>query len=446
MAKDMTIGSPAKVMVHFTIPIVLGNFFQQLYNIVDSIIVGNYIGADALGAVGITSSITFLFVALATGSTIGASVIISQLYGAKAYGRMKTAIYTTLVAMLGLSLVLTAAGLGLHRWILTVLKTPSELYQDAADYLMIYVAGTVFLFYYNAFNAVFNALGDSKIPLIFLLCSSVLNVVLDLYMVITLDMGVAGAAWATVISQAVSAVLSAVVLLRRIHAMQITEPHRIFDRSCFGTICRVAIPSTIQQSIVSVGILMIQSVINSFGPAVIAGCAAAMKVDNVTVMPFINISNAMGNYAAQNLGAGKAERVRPGLRVALIMDLVVWGVILLLFQCFPEVFVSAFVNAEQTDPQVIAVGATYLRLVSVINLIFAIMILLNGLLKGAGDMRVFLFITLLNLGIRVLFSFILAAFIGWTAVCWALLIGWGCGLIVAVWRYRSGAWEHQKLI
>ena len=142
MAKDMTIGSPAKVMVRFTIPIVLGNFFQQLYNIVDSIIVGNYIGADALGAVGITSSITFLFVALATGSTIGASVIISQLYGAKAYGRMKTAIYTTLVAMLGLSLVLTAAGLGLHRWILTVLKTPSELYQDAADYLMIYVAGT----------------------------------------------------------------------------------------------------------------------------------------------------------------------------------------------------------------------------------------------------------------------------------------------------------------
>ena len=446
MAKDMTVGSPARAMLLFTLPMVAGNLFQQMYNVADSVIVGNFVGADALGAVGVTSSVTFLFVALATGASLGASVVISQLYGAKEIQRMQTAIVTTLWSVLVLALVLMGLGLALCTWLLRALSTPPEAFADAETYLRIYLYGTLFLFYYNGFNAVYHALGDSKTPLLFLIFSSVLNVGLDLYMVIVLQMGVAGAAWATVISQALAAALSGLVLRRRLRQAQINLQGARFDRHCLVMLGRSAVPSTIQQSIVSLGTLLVQSVINSFGVVVLSGCSAASKVDNIAMTPIANVANAMGNYTAQNMGAKKPERIPAGLRAGILINLGIVLVIFCILQLFPAQLVGAFVDTDLTDPEVISVGVTYLRIFSCINILFALMTILNGVLKGAGDLRWFLFITVLNLGVRVVAAFLLAAPLGWTAVCWSQLIGWLSGLAVVLPRYRSGRWRQKSLI
>ncbi|MDD3165542.1 MAG: MATE family efflux transporter [Oscillospiraceae bacterium] len=445
MAKDMTIGKPAGVLVRFAIPMIIGNLFQQLYNIVDSIIVGNFVGSDALAAVGVTSTITFLFVALGIGASLGASVVISQLFGAKKLAEMKNAIVTFLIAMVVFASVLTVLGLSLHRWILARMDTPANIFDDADSYLRIYIAGVLFLFCYNAFTAVFNAMGESRIPLYFLIGSSLLNVVLDLYFVAVLSMGVAGAAIATVISQVVSALMCGAVLLSRLR--RIALPGRAaFDRHIFCTICRVAVPSTLQQCIVSLGMILIQSVVNGFGSAVIAGYSAAVKVDNLATAPLANISNAVSNYTAQNVGADKPERVRGGIIAALLLAGAMVVVVFLLLQLFPRALIGAFVDAAVTDPQVLSVGVRYLRIVACINVLFALMMVCNGVLKGAGDLRFFVCITLVNLFLRVLAAYALAPVIGWTAVCWSLLIGWGVGSALSLLRLRSGQWKTKKLV
>jgi putative MATE family efflux protein len=446
MERDMTKGAPARTMLYFSLPMVAGNLFQQMYNVADSMIVGNFVSADALGAIGVTSSVTFLLVALATGVSMGASVVIAQLYGAQKRDQMESAISTALRGILVLALILGVAGLLLHSALLRALSTPAENFADAETYLRIYLYGTLFLFLYNACNAVFHAIGDSRTPLLFLIFSSVLNVVLDLFAVITLQMGVAGAAWATVFSQALAAVLCTVILVRRLGTMGLEIRRGGFDRHCLWLLCRSAIPSTIQQSIVSVGTLLVQSVINSFGAVVLNGISAASKIDNIAMTPIANVSNAMSNYTAQNIGAGKPERVPAGLRAGILINLGIVLIIFVLLQLFPAQLIGAFMDTDLTDPQVIAVGVTYLRFFACINLLFALMTVLNGVLKGAGDLRWFLFITVLNLGVRVIAAFLLAAPLGWSTIYWSQLIGWLSGLVVVVPRYCSGKWKEKSLI
>lgn len=261
----MTQDNPAKSLFFFAVPMVLGNLFQQFYNIVDSIIVGNFVGADALAAVGASTSITFLFVALATGMSVGSSVVISQYFGAGQYGKMKTAISTVVLVMLGASGLLSVVGSVFHQDILRFMGTPENILPDASSYLNIYFFGLVFLFLYNTFTAVFNALGDSKKPLGFLIFSSLLNVGLDLLFVTVFHMGVAGVAYATLIAQGVSCVLSFLVLMRDLKRMELKEEFSWFDLPTLGKIARIAVPSTIQQSIVSFGMIFVQTLVNSFG-------------------------------------------------------------------------------------------------------------------------------------------------------------------------------------
>lgn len=445
MAGNMTEGNPGKKLFLFAVPMVLGNIFQQLYNIADSVIVGNYVGADALAAVGASTSITFLFIAVATGVGIGASVIISQLFGAKQFGKMKSAIYTILISILVLSSLLMILGLACSNLILNGMNTPKEIIGDASVYLRIYFMGIVFLFLYNTLTSIFNALGESKIPLFFLMFSSLLNIVLDLVFVIRFSMGVAGVAIATLIAQGLSAIMSLCVLIYRIHKMQITEKSRFFDAQILFRICHVAIPSTIQQSIVSIGMILVQSLVNKSGAVVMAGYAAATKIDSIAIMPMVNVGSAMSTFTAQNIGAQKAERVPKGLKAAWFMILGIGLSITLLLFVYGDVLIGAFVDTE-SNLDVIKVGVEYLRVVSVFYIVMGTMNIFNGVLRGAGDMKVFMISTLCNLSSRVILAYALSYLVGADAIWWSIPAGWFVGLIIAVMRFLTGKWKEKRLI
>lgn len=445
MAKDMTRGNPGKTLFFFAIPMILGNIFQQLYNIVDSVVVGKFVGPDALAAVGASGSITFLFIAVALGMSIGASVYISQLFGARKYGKMKTAISTILVAMLVISIILMLIGLLLNKVILKFMNTPSNILADAQVYLQIYFLGIVFLFLYNTLTAIYNGLGESKIPLYFLILSSFINIVLDLVFVLQFHMGVAGVAWATLIAQGVSAVVSFMNLIWRIKKLEIKDEFSYFSAKDFISMCRIAIPSTIQQSILSVGMLLVQALVNSYGSVVVAGYTAATKIDSIAIAPMVNVGNAASNFTAQNIGADKTERVREGYKAGLFMVTVIGVSIAVLQFIFGELFLGYFVRAKE-HPEVIRVGMEYLRVVSSFYFMMGIMNVSNGVLRGAADMKTFMICTLCNLTVRVVLAYTASIFIGENAIWWAIPAGWFVGFCVAYVRLRSGKWKNKSVI
>lgn len=445
MVKDMTVGSPSRILFFFAMPMILGNLFQQLYNIVDSVVVGNFVGADALAAVGASYPITFLFVAIAIGASTGCSVVISQLFGAKRYGEMKTAVYTSLFSIGGLGLVLMGIGLLISTPILRLLGTPENIFADSAVYLNIYFLGAGFLFLYNTLTAVFNALGDSKSPLIFLAIASVVNIGLDLLFVIEYQMGVAGVAWATLIAQALSSALSLLFLLRRLRRMESAEAHRLYDLRMLTRMLRIAVPSMIQQSIVSLGMLFVQALVNSFGSTVVAGYTAATKIDSIAMMPMLNISNAVSSFTAQNIGAGKPERVKKGYRAALLLMVVIGLAITGCLFLFGADFMSLFVDANVSQ-RVIDVGVEYLRVVSVFYIVMGGMFSTNGLLRGAGDVKVFMASTLCNFVCRVTCAYAFASLLGAGSIWWSIPMGWSLGLLISFLRYRSGKWAGKSLV
>ena len=442
---DMINGNPTTSLIAFTLPVILGNLFQQLYNIVDSVVVGRCVGEEALAAVGTSSSITFLFIAIATGLSIGSGVVISQLFGAQEYKRMKTSIYTSLVSIVAISSLLTIVGVLMHMQILRIMNTPAQVMDDAAVYLKIYFYGLVFLFLYNVTNAVFNALGRSKIPLVFLTFSSVLNIVLDLVFVIRYHMGVAGVAWATLISQALSALGSLIVLLRLVSKFRTEERASVFHYEDLRRIGTVALPSMIQQSIVSVGIVCVQSLVNSFGSVVMAGYAAASKIDNIAINPMVNIGNAVSTFTAQNIGAGKVERVKQGYRAGILMNAVICTILLGIVVIFGRSVIGMFMDGGTANGS-IEIGVEYIRVVYIFYFLMGFMNVTNGVLRGAGDIGYFMFATLCNFVSRVALAYIMANFIGMRAVWWSIPLGWMIGLVVSRARYRSGKWKSKSLV
>lgn len=445
MIRDMTQGSPSKIMIFFTIPIILGNLFQQLYNIVDSVVVGNYVGPDALAAVGASSSITFLFIAIATGSSIGCSVVISQFFGAKRMAQMKTAVFTALTSVVLLSLIMTVIGLLISSSILRWMSTPAEIMGDADIYLRVYLMGLGFMFLYNICTAAFNALGDSRTPLYFLIFSSITNIVLDLLFVIRFHAGVAGVAWATLISQGIASLLALLVLLLRLHKILSEERSRVFDGAMLTHIGRVAIPSIIQQSIVSFGVVFVQALVNRYGTNVVAGYTAATKIDSIAIMPMVNIGNAVSAFTAQNIGARKPERVKKGLRAALFMVFIIGGLLTASLYLFGGSFVGLFVDTE-TNREVISVGIEYLRVVGTFYVLMGSMASFNGVLRGSGDMRMFMFCTLANFFCRVASAYALSALIGAAAIWWSIPLGWLVGLLLAGGRFLGGSWKCKTAI
>ncbi len=449
MTKNLTEGRPLTVLFLFALPMVAGNLFQQLYNMVDSMVVGKYVGANALAAVGSSFPVVFLSVALAAGLAMGCTVIISQLFGANQLREMKITITTSLISLFTLGVIIMLVGELISSPLLRLLQTPSEIFSDSLSYLRIYFGGAVFLFIYNTLNGIFNALGDSRTPLCFLILSTITNIVLDLTFVIQFNMGVAGVAWATLIAQGLCAVLSFVVMLRRLKRIpdevESQEPRPLFHLSAIQKIAKVGVPSMIQQSIVSFSMLMMQGLVNSYGATFIAGYTAATKIDTLAMLPNMNFSNAMSSYTAQNIGAGKLQRVKEGYRANMLMVVIFSALITIIIFLFGPTLLTLFMDSN-SDAAAIGYGMKYMTTVSLFYILMGVMFVSNGLLRGAGDMRVFMCSSLGNLFTRVVLAYTLAYFIGEQAIWWSIPIGWAVGSIISYSRYRSDKWQSVHVI
>ena len=441
MNKDLTVGEPQKVLWQFCLPLFGSIIFQQLYNIADSLVAGKFVGENALAAVGNSYEITLIFIAFAFGCNIGCSVIVSQLFGAKQYSEMKTAVYTTLIAGAVLCAVLMAGGLALCRSLLELINTPAEILDDSMLYLNIYILGLPFLFFYNIATGIFSALGDSKTPFIFLAASSTSNIAVDILFDTALKMRVAGVAWATFLCQGVSCILAIMVLLRRLAGVKTERRAAIFSWRLLGKISVIAIPSILQQSFISVGNIIIQSVINSFGASVIAGYSASVKLNNLVITSFTTLGNGISNYTAQNIGAQKMERVKEGFRAGLKL---VWLLCLPLFLAYffaGRYLVFLFMD-NSTGPA-IDTGIQFLRILSPFYFVVSAKLVADGILRGAGLMRNFMIATFTDLILRVALAIGLAKVFGSIGIWCAWPIGWTVAMCMSVWFYKRGPWNRK---
>ncbi|MBQ8176756.1 MAG: MATE family efflux transporter [Oscillospiraceae bacterium] len=446
MITDLTKGKPSSLIWRFTLPMLISIAFQQMYNICDSIIAGNFVGSTpiegelALAAVGASYPVTMLFIQIANGINGGCAVVISQLFGAKEFVRMKTAVSTSLIATLTLAVILTIAGLIFCEPIMNLLNTQADIFADSVLYLRIYIGGLVFLFLYNVCTGIFTALGDSKTPLIFLIISSVANIVLDLIMVIPLDMGVAGVAWATFIAQGASAVLAAITLFARLRKIQ--TPHRspLFSPNMLKTISRIAIPTICQQSFVSVGNLFIQSLVNDMGAAVIAGYSSAIKLNTFAVNAMACVSNGISSYTAQNIGAGKHERIPQGFKAGMVFTAICVVPFLVCYIGFSDFMIELFFS--EPSEEALNIGTSFLRAAAPFYIVLGVKLLADGVLKGAGAMRSFMAATFSDLLLRVALSYILVPKMGFDGFLWAWPIGWSLAAVMSFCFYFKGNWKE----
>lgn len=447
---------PWKALLLFAMPMIIGNLFQQFYTMVDSVVVGRFVSENALAAVGASYALTTVFISVAIGGGVGASVITSRYFGARDYRKMKLSVRTALTVFLVASVVLGSAGLLFARRIMIALHTPADVLGDAVTYLNIYFLGLPFLFMYNILSAMFNALGRSKIPLYLLIFSSLFNIVLDVFFVKELGMGVSGVAWATLIAQGISAVFSFLILLREMRGYEAgeksassgeTEGERsarklpLFDRTEFFLMARVALPSILQQSTISIGMMLVQSVVNSFGAQVLAGFSAGMRVESICIVPMSAMGNVMSSYAAQNIGAGKLDRVRRGYHTGYGIVAVFALLLCLIIELTYRPLVLLFLG-EEASAAAYQTGVSYLQFIGWFFVFIGIKMITDGLLRGAGDMVMFTVANMVNLGIRVFASMIFAPKFG-VAVVWIVVpIGWIANYLISFAEYRTGKWAR----
>lgn len=441
MIKDLTVGKPEKVLWRFCIPLFGSVIFQQFYNLADSFVAGKFIGENALASVGNSYEITLIFIAFAFGCNIGCSVIVSQFFGAKNYGEMKTAVYTAMITSAVVCTVLLCLGIGFCDTLLHMIHTPEELFADSKLYLDIYIWGIPFVFFYNIATGIFSALGDSKTPFYFLAASSTVNAAVDILFVTAFNMGVAGVAWATFLCQGISCLLavSAVFLrLRKIHA---DGRISVFSVLILKKFLSVAVPSVLQQSFISIGNIIIQGVINGFGAGVIAGYSASVKLNNLVITSFTTLGNGISNYTAQNIGAEKLARVKEGFRAGIKL---VWLLSIPLF--FAYFFAGKWLlYLFMEDPSALALqtGIAFLRILSPFYFVISAKLVADGILRGSNMMNKFMIATFTDLILRVGLAIVLSrTALGSVGIWSAWPIGWTVAAILSIMFYRSGKWNQ----
>lgn len=445
MNKDLTVGSPGKSLVMFTIPLFVSVIFQQMYSIADSVIAGKFAGESALAAIGASYPITMIFMAVAVGCQIGCSVVISKHFGAGNMQMTKTCISTSLIAGTVLSAALTAVGVLFSGIFMELVQTPADIFDDGCLYLMIYTGGFIFLFLYNVVTGIFNSLGDSKTPLYLLIASSVGNIVLDIIFIIPLKMGVAGAAWATFAAQGAACILALALLFRRLKYMNI-KGGKLFSGRAIAEIGKIAIPSVLQQSFISVGNLFIQYMVNSFdSSAIVAGYSAAIKLNTFAITCFTTIGNGMSSFTAQNIGAKKPERIRQGFRSVLIFSLGTAALFFLLFFILNQQLLSLFMNDESSQ-LAMDTGVKFLQIVSPFYFVVCLKLLCDGVLRGSESMGCFMAATFTDLILRVVLAAILSRFMGVDGIWTSWPIAWTCGTVMSIVFYKSGVWSKKLKI
>ena len=442
MNRDLTVGKPSSVLWKFCLPLFGSIIFQQFYNIADSLVAGKFIGEEALAAVGNGYEVTLLFIAVAFGCNIGCSVVPAQMFGAREYEKTKTAVYTTLIASGVVCVTLMLVGFVFLEGLLHLIHTPENVLTDSKRYLEIYILSLPFVFYYNVATGVFSALGDSKTPFIFLAVSSVSNIAADILFVTAFDMGVPGVAWATLICQGVSCVLAVAVVLRRLRKIPCKGRADVFSLTLLKKIAVVAIPSMLQQSFVSVGNIFIQSIVNSFGSAVMAGYSGAIKLNNLVISAFTTLGNGISNYTGQNLGAGKLERIRAGFISGIRMVMALCVPLVLLYVCAGGKLMLLFV--ENPTGEAMATGVQLLRILSPFYFVVSIKLVADGVLRGAGQMKQFMISTFADLILRVLLAKVLSIPFGSTGIWLAWPIGWSAGTVLSFIFYRKEPWKKLQ--
>lgn len=443
MEKIMTEGKEWKLILLFTLPLMAGNLLQQLYNTVDGIIVGNFVGEAALSAVGTCAPLTLLFIAIAMGMSTGASIVVSQFYGAGALEEMRRSVATALLMLMGLGVVLSVLAFAGTGWLLKgVLGVQDYLLADAVTYFRIYALGLFFQFVYNIAAAVLRSLGNSRATLYVLLLSSICNVVLDLVAVLVFHWGVMGVAVATVLSQVISAVVMVAYMFRSHSVLRFQSGEFRFDGETAGLILKMGIPSTIQQCVVSFNHMAIQRVVNAFD--ITAGYTAAMRIENFIYIPSQSFFLGMATFTGQNLGAKRLDRVRRGLYGTLIMGTITVVIISSLVLLLAPQLIGLFgvVGASK------AVGVTYLHYVALGFILFCWYFCFNGVLQGSGDVMFTLFNTVSSLVLRTVVTYILAFLtpVGYVAIWWSLLVSWVYNVALAYLRYRFGPWKRKGVV
>ena len=429
MVRDLTVGKPGSVLWRFCLPMFGSVIFQQMYNVADSLVAGRFLGESALAAVGNAYEITLLFIAVSFGCNIGCSVIASQKFGAKQYGDLKTTVYTALIGCGILCAGLMVLGWAALDWLLVAIHTPENVLADCKDYLNIYILSLPFVIYYNVATGIFSALGDSKTPFYFLAWSSLANIEMDILFVSVFGLGVPGVAWATLICQGISCVLAVSLVLCRIRAIPCKPQYRFFSWSVLGQIAAVAVPSMLQQMFISVGNMVIQSIINPYGSAVMAGYSAAVKLNNLIITSFTTIGNGISNYTAQNMGAGKLERIKQGHWAGLKLVWLLSVPVSLLYFFGNDTLVKLFLNSDASGA--LETGHAFLCTVAPFYCIAATKFISDGILRGKGLMGRFMFSTFTALLLRVVLAYLFSRLWGSNGIWLAWPVGWLWGMILS---------------
>lgn len=440
MNKDLTIGNPSTVLWKFCLPLFGSVIFQQLYNIADSLIAGKFIGENALAAVGNSYEITLIFIAFAFGCNMGCSVITSMLYGEKNFERMKTAIYTSILFTVVVCGFLMMVGFLFSENLLNLIHTPDLIFMDSTVYLDIYMLGLPFLFFYNVSNGIFSALGDSKTPFYFLAFSSCSNILVDYLFVRYLKMGVAGVAWATFLCQGVSCILACWVVFDRLRKIK-TKKVEWFSFSLLKRIVNIALPSTLQQSFVSVGNIIIQSIVNGFGASVIAGFSAATKLNNLVITSFTTIGNGISNYTAQNMGANEYKRVHEGYKAGVKMVWIICIPIVFLYFICSKQLINLFL--ENPSMHVVNSGVSFLKIVSPFYFVISLKLVVDGILRGSSQMSDFMKSTFVDLLLRVLLSIIFSKMFGYIGIWMSWPVGWSVSTMLSNLFYHK--WKKVRV-
>lgn len=435
MHQNLTQGNVTKSMLLFAVPMILGNLLQQFYNIADTLIVGRFLGSGALAAVGASYALMSFLTSIFLGLCMGSSVIFSIHYGAGRIDALKNSIFLSFVLTGILSLIIEIAVLFFTDPLLNLLQIPEDIYTETKDYLQIIFIGILFTFVYNFFASLLRSVGNSVLPLIWLAVSTVLNIALDLLFILNFHMGVAGAAWATTIAQAVSAVGISFYCIRKLTFLRFERQHLHFTKGAVSQIMQYSLLTCIQQSIMNFGILMIQGLVNSFGVTVMAAFAAAVKIDSFAYMPAQDFGNAFSTFIAQNYGADKKERIHQGIRSACITTLIFCMIISVLVCLFAAPLMMIFVHPEETE--IIAIGVQYLRIEGACYCGIGILFLLYGLYRALEKPGMSVILTIISLGTRVILAYTLAPIpsIGLPGIWWAIPIGWVLADITGITYY-----------
>lgn len=441
--QDFTSGHEGKLIFKFAAPMLIGNIFQQLFSVVDSIVVGKFIGKEALAAVGASFPVIFVMVSMIIGLVMGTTVVISQYFGARDYVKVKRAIDTMYIYSTIIGIITTIIGILISEPLLRLIDLPEEIMPQAVLYLKIYLGGIIIFFGFNGTSAVLRGLGDSKTPLYFLIIASIANIILVVLFVGVFNWGVAGAAYATLIANAIAFGLAIWWLNKTHKIIRIAIRGLHFDKETFRQSLRIGLPTGVQQTLVAMGAIALLDIVNKFGTDVIAGYSVASRLDMLALIPAMSFSQALSTFVGQNIGANKPERIKAGLIATIKMSGIVTIVTTIFIVLFGHVIMKMFTN----DTEVIRLGDQYLTIVSLFYITFTMMFIYNGVTRGAGDTFLPMMFSILSLWIiRIPFAWYFSGEIGVSGIWWSIPAGWIVGFALSYFYYKTGRWKTKAVV